>query len=100
MGRRALPADAWDLGGDARLREPLVGADEASGHDDLAPIVNHVLDVFGPDRAIFASDWPVCTTVATLAEWVHALQDVVRGRPEEQRRKLFHDNAVRVYGLK
>jgi predicted TIM-barrel fold metal-dependent hydrolase len=72
----------------------------AWGPDDLAPIVNHVLDVFGPDRAIFASDWPVCTTVASLAEWVGALQAVVRERPEGQRRKLFHDNAVRVYGLK
>ncbi len=71
----------------------------AWGPDDLAPIINHVLDVFGPDRAIFASDWPVCTTVATLAEWVNALKAVVRGRPEEQQRKLFHDNAVRVYGL-
>lgn len=66
---------------------------------DLAPIVNHVLDSFGPDRAIFASDWPVCTTVATLAQWVHALKAVVSERPEEQRRKLFHDNAVRDYGL-
>jgi L-fuconolactonase len=72
----------------------------AWGPADLAPIVNHVLDSFGPDRAIFASDWPVCTTVATLAQWVTALQAVVSARPDEQRRKLFHDNAVRVYGLK
>ena len=73
---------------------------DAWGPADLAPIVNHVLDSFGPDRAIFASDWPVCTTVATLAEWVAALKDVVRGRPADQQRKLFHDNAVRVYGLR
>lgn len=66
---------------------------------DLAPIVDHVLDSFGPDRVMFASDWPVCTTVAPLADWVTALQTIVRDRPEEHRRKLFHDNAVRVYGL-
>ncbi len=71
----------------------------AWGPADLAPIVNHVLDSFGPDRMIFASDWPVCTTVATLAEWVGALKAVVRERPDDQQRKLFHDNAVRVYGL-
>jgi L-fuconolactonase len=41
----------------------------------------------------------VCTTVATLVEWVNALQAVVRDWPAEQQRKLFHDNAVRVYGL-
>jgi L-fuconolactonase len=71
----------------------------AWGPSDLAPIVNHVLDSFGPERVIFASDWPVCTTVATLAEWVAALQAVVSERPEGQRRKLFHDNAVHIYGL-
>ena len=70
----------------------------AWGPADLAPIVNHVLDSFGPARVMFASDWPVCTTVATLAEWVNALKAVVRERPQEQQRKLFHDNAVRFYG--
>lgn len=71
----------------------------AWGPADLAPIVNHVLDVFGPDRVMFASDWPVCTTVATLAEWIAALKAVVVERPADQQRKLFHDNAARIYGL-
>ena len=67
--------------------------------DDLAPIVNHCLEVFGPDRVIFAGDWPVCTRVASLREWVGALRQIVRDRPESEKRKLFHDNAVRFYGL-
>ena len=36
------------------------------GPANLAPIVNHVLDSFGPDRVIFAGDWPVCTTVSDV----------------------------------
>ena len=67
--------------------------------DDLAPIVNHTLDTFGPDRVMFAGDWPVCTQVASFKEWLKALQTIVKDRSEEQQRKLFHDNAVRVYGL-
>ncbi len=67
--------------------------------DDLAPIVNHCLDAFGPDRVMFGGDWPVCTRVATLRRWVDALAEVIRGRSESQRRKLWHDNAVRFYGL-
>lgn len=66
---------------------------------DLAPIINHCLDTFGPDRVMFASDWPVCTRVATLREWVLALKEVVKDRSEEERRKLFADNAVRFYEL-
>jgi L-fuconolactonase len=67
--------------------------------DDLAPIINHCLEVFGPDRVMFAGDWPVCTTVARLGQWVRALRQVVRRRSVEEQRKLFCDNAVRVYGL-
>ena len=66
---------------------------------DLAPVINHCLEVFGPDRVVFASDWPVCTRVATLRQWIEALEEVVRDRSETDRRKLLHDNAVRFYGL-
>ncbi len=67
------------------------------GPDDLAPLVNHTLAVFGPERVMFGGDWPVCTQAATYRQWVEALQVIVKGRPEEEQRKLFHDNAVRFY---
>jgi len=67
--------------------------------DDLAPIVNHVLDTFGPDRVMFGGDWPVCLLGGTLAEWVNALKAVIASRPVEQQRKMLHDNAARVYGI-
>jgi predicted TIM-barrel fold metal-dependent hydrolase len=64
---------------------------------DLAPIVRHCLEVFGPDRVMFAGDWPVCTAVATLREWVRALKQIVAD--PVQQRKLFYDNAARFYRL-
>jgi predicted TIM-barrel fold metal-dependent hydrolase len=67
--------------------------------DELAPIVNHVLDSFGPDRVMFGGDWPVCTLGATYKEWLTALQAIVKDRTRKEREKLFHDNAARVYGL-
>ncbi len=67
--------------------------------DDLAPIVKHTLEVFGPDRVMFGGDWPVCTKTATFKQWFQALASIVSGRSAEEQRKLFHDNAVRVYGL-
>jgi L-fuconolactonase len=68
--------------------------------DDLAPIVNHTLDAFGPQRVMFGGDWPVCTLTATFRQWLEALKQIVRNRPEAEQRRLFHDNAVRFYGLK
>ena len=65
----------------------------------LAPIVNHCFDVFGADRVIFASDWPVCLRNMSLAQWIFTLKEVVAGRRETDQRKLFHDNAEAFYGL-
>ncbi len=67
--------------------------------DDLAPIINHTLQSFGPERVLFGGDWPVCTLAATYRQWVEALKSVVGQRPQAEQRKLFYDNAVRFYGL-
>jgi L-fuconolactonase len=67
--------------------------------EDLAPIILHCAEVFGPDRILFGSDWPVCTLTATYRQWVEALQVVVANWNETDRRKLFHDNAVKFYQL-
>ena len=67
--------------------------------DDLAPVVNHVLDSFGPDRVMFGGDWPVCTLGGTYRQWVEALRSIVQNRPLIEQRKLFHDNALKYYEL-
>jgi L-fuconolactonase len=67
--------------------------------DDLAPIVNHCLDSFGPDRVMFGSDWPVCTQRASLQRWVEVLAAIVAGRSRQQQSKLFAENALKFYAL-
>ncbi len=67
--------------------------------EDLAPIVNGVLDTFGPDRVVFGGDWPVCTLAASLKEWVDSLRQIIATRSEVDQKKLLHDNAIRVYRL-
>lgn len=67
--------------------------------EHLAPVINHTLRAFGPERVMFAGDWPVCTLRATFRQWLDALKAIVRERPVAEQRRLFHDNAVRFYGL-
>lgn len=67
--------------------------------DDLAPVIHQMLEAFGPDRVMFGGDWPVCTLGAPLRDWVNALREVVGDRDPDLLRKLFHDNAVRIYRL-
>jgi L-fuconolactonase len=66
---------------------------------ELAPVVNHVLDTFGPDRVIYASDWPVCTNGGTWQQWYEAVGEIVASRPAAEQKKLFSGNAAKFYGL-
>jgi predicted TIM-barrel fold metal-dependent hydrolase len=67
--------------------------------EDLRPFVEHVVASFGWDRVLFGSDWPVCTLSASFRQWVEALQKITKGASEINQKKLFSENAVRVYRL-
>src|SRR5437660_2240013 len=67
--------------------------------EDLRPFIDHAIGSFGWDRVMFGSDWPVCTLSASYRQWVEALQAITQGAGEVNQKKLFHDNAVRVYRL-
>jgi predicted TIM-barrel fold metal-dependent hydrolase len=68
--------------------------------DHLAPIVTACLELFGPDRVMFGSDWPVCRLRASYRQWVTALWEIIAERPVSEQSRLLHDNAVAFYGLK
>jgi predicted TIM-barrel fold metal-dependent hydrolase len=67
--------------------------------DDLRPFIEHVIECFGWDRVMFGSDWPVCTLSSTLARWVDTLAGLTQSAGETNQKKLFYDNAIRVYRL-
>jgi L-fuconolactonase len=69
---------------------------------DLQPNMQYSMETFGPDRSMFAGDWPVCTLRATFRQWVEALKQICRNMNMSagNQKKLFHDNAMRFYGLK
>jgi predicted TIM-barrel fold metal-dependent hydrolase/L-rhamnose mutarotase len=68
--------------------------------DDLRPFVEHVIEAFGWDRVVWGSDYPVCTLTANLTRWVEATHDIIAGASEEQKAKLLHRNAERIYRVK
>jgi len=62
-------------------------------------VVLRTLDLFSVDRAMFASNFPVDGLVASFDTIYAGFKTIVRDLPESDRRKLFHDNAVRFYRL-
>lgn len=67
--------------------------------EDLKPYVDHVIDCFGFDRVLYGSDWPVAKLAATIPRWTAALEQLLVTCSLQDRRKLFHDNAVEFYRL-
>ena len=71
---------------------------------DLAPYVGTVVELFGEDRLLFGSDWPVCTLAAGYAQVKGALEAALENvfggpPPPETRAKIFGTNAIHAYGL-
>ena len=67
----------------------------------LLPYVRHAADVFGPERLLFGSDWPVCLLAAGYGEVVAAAEWVLAeaGLGSSEREAVFGANARRVYRL-
>lgn len=63
---------------------------------DNAPVVNHLLDAFGPERCMFGSNFPVDSLVATYAAIVQGFRQLI---PEKHQGKFFWENAHRIYRL-
>lgn len=68
--------------------------------EQLRPYVEHACALFGPDRLVFGSDWPVCTLAGSYAEVVNAARTLLSARyaPAEMV-AVFAGNAQRLYRL-
>lgn len=72
---------------------------ERCSAEHLRPFVEHAVAVFGWDRVVWGSDWPVCTLTAALARWVAVTHELLAGTTDDETAKLLHANAARLYRL-
>lgn len=66
---------------------------------DLRPVVESVLELFGPRRLMFGSDWPVCLLAAGYGEVVAAVEALLGGLSPTEREHIWSGTARRVYRL-
>jgi L-fuconolactonase len=67
--------------------------------EDLKPYLDHVIECFGFDRVLYGGDWPVVTLAGTHARWWEALEWALEGCSDDERSKLFRENARRDYRI-
>lgn len=66
---------------------------------DFEYYLDTVLSVFGPDRILFGSDWPVCTLAGSYGQVVSLIKSFVERRCPDSHAKVFGENARNCYDL-
>jgi L-fuconolactonase len=68
---------------------------------DLRPYIEATLDAFGPERTIYAGDYPILLQSTNLPQWVEILDEAFAdlGLTEAETRKIYRDNAIAFYRL-
>jgi L-fuconolactonase len=67
--------------------------------DDFKPYLDTVFEVFGSDRIMFGSDWPVCLLAGSYSQVVQLIADYTKNLSPSDKQKIFGLNAVRFYGI-
>ena len=68
-------------------------------HDNVDHCIDTLVDLFGPDRLLWGSDWPVATTATEYPDWLSRCRDRVVARIPAHDEAVFGGNARRIYHL-
>ena len=82
----------------------------ADRQPDLGIIIGHLatlrayfeqaLELFGPERLLFGTDWPVCLLrIGSYQAWADTVRGYVSTLTPVEQRAILHDNASRIYHL-
>lgn len=94
-----MAALAQQPGVSCKLSGLLTEAGPQATGASVQPWAAHVLKLFGPERVLWGSDWPVLELAAPYASWHQSCEDWVVRWPDEHRAALFGRNAQRIYRL-
>jgi predicted TIM-barrel fold metal-dependent hydrolase len=67
--------------------------------DSIRPLVLETIDIFGKDRSMFASNFPVDKAFSSYDVLYDAFKSITARFSDSERRALFHDNAERIYRI-
>lgn len=74
--------------------------DQAIDEDTLRAYFEETLALFGPDRLLFGTDWPVCLLrIDSYNAWADLVRAFVSRLSPTESEAILHDNAVRIYCL-
>lgn len=95
-GLRAIAEETQAV---CKLSGLVTEATEAWDLAALKPYVDHVLEVFGPARVMWGSDWPVCRLRCEYDEWLDAAETLTAHLDPKDKARVFGGTAAEFYGI-
>jgi predicted TIM-barrel fold metal-dependent hydrolase len=74
-------------------------ADRAWSESDNLGIIRETIEILGPSRALFASNFPVARMRVNYHRWVAAVESALEGFASDDRVAVFAGNAMRIYRI-
>lgn len=66
---------------------------------DFNPYLDTVFDVFGTDRIMFGSDWPVCLLAGGYEQALNIVEEYISTLSENEKQKIMATNAATFYNI-
>lgn len=66
---------------------------------DLKPYVDTALEVFGPERCMYGSDWPVCELAGSYQRVFQSLDTLLQELSDNERHAIYFETANQFYKL-
>ncbi len=67
--------------------------------EDLRPFIDGAVELFGTERLLFGSDWPVCLLAGSYRDVFGVVDEYFQSFSAAERAALFGENATRVYRI-
>ena len=67
--------------------------------ESLRPVVLEAIDIFGPERTMFGSNFPIDGLYSSFDALFNAYRQIISGFSEQEQRAMLHDNALKFYRL-
>lgn len=83
-----------------KLSGLMTEADSSLNGQDVVRYARHLLELFGSERLIWGSDWPVLTLVAEYPDWHQITHRILYTLDEQARARVLGGNAATFYGIR
>ncbi|WP_392558210.1 amidohydrolase family protein [Orbus mooreae] len=67
--------------------------------NQIEPYIDIALEVFGPERLMFGSDWPVCLLAGNYSQVYNLIETTINKLSSNEQAAIWGENAKKVYRL-